>query len=71
MAACANGTQPQYGNAKRAIAEYRDEAGQLQLAPGWTWPADLADYKDVVDGDEIKYEINIGRVDAAWYWHCS
>lgn len=25
----------------------------------------------MVNGDGIKYEINIGRVDAAWYWHCS
>jgi hypothetical protein len=61
----------QYGSAQDAANEYRDEARRLQLAPGWTWPADPAYAERTEDGALQMYETNLGRVDAAWYWHCS
>lgn len=62
---------PKYIHADQTVAEYRDEAKHLQLAPGWRWPTEL-DYREKNNaGDRVMYEVNIGRVDAAWYWHCS
>lgn len=70
LSACSGKPEPRYGPGERVVAEYLAESKTVQLAPGWQWPTDLT-YPNVVDGDGIKYEINIGRVDAAWYWHCS
>jgi hypothetical protein len=60
----------QWVTASEATAQYRDEARQLRLAPGWDWPSDLG-YEDFVEGDRVMHEANLGRADAAWYWHCS
>ncbi|WP_432831353.1 hypothetical protein [Dactylosporangium sp. CA-092794] len=62
--------EPRYGPGKRAVSEYREESERLQLAPGWHWPAPPS-YPDIVDGHPMKHEINMGRVDAAWFWHCT
>ncbi|MEV6343821.1 hypothetical protein [Actinoplanes sp. NPDC051851] len=72
VAACASSGQAaaNWLSGTQASAEYRDEARGLTLAPGWDWPADL-DYPDKVDGDDIAYEKNTGRIDAGLYWYCS
>jgi hypothetical protein len=60
-----------YGNASQVVAEYRDESKNLQLASGWRWPTKLAYQEKMDDGKRLMYEVNTGKVDAAWYWHCS
>ena len=56
---------------EEAKAEYYDEATKLELAPGWTWPNDPGYSDKAPDGARTLYGVNTGRVDAAWYWHCS
>ncbi|MEU7923471.1 hypothetical protein [Micromonospora zamorensis] len=56
--------------ANQAVAEYRDEAAKLKLAPGWEWPSQVI-YDEERHGMEALYGVNTGRIDAAWYWHCS
>ena len=36
-----DGPAASYWSAGGVVAEYRSEAGRLQLAPGWRWPDDL------------------------------
>ncbi|MET8462866.1 hypothetical protein [Micromonospora zamorensis] len=58
-------------NGAQVGVEYRDEAESLELAPGWTWPEQLSFPDSAQDGSVQMYEVNTGRVEAAWYWHCS
>ena len=58
-------------SAAQAELEYKDEAQKLTLAPGWEWPQAMQ-YKSLApDGKKNNYGVNTGRVDAAWYWHCT
>jgi hypothetical protein len=67
----ANPSGVRYVDAAGAKAEYVDETKKLNLAPGWTWPTDPGYESSNPDGSTNLYEVNAGRVDAAWYWHCS
>lgn len=58
-------------SADETTKEYFDEAKTLQLAPGWRWPTDPGYLDTADDGKKIVYGSGAGRVDAAWYWHCS
>lgn len=60
-----------YMEASDAAKEYLDESKLLELAPGWSWPTNRSYRERDENGDPIFYEVNLGRVDAAWYWHCS
>jgi hypothetical protein len=55
----------------QVTAEYFDEAKKLELAPDWSWPTDPGYFSNDPEGASIRYGVNSGRVDAAWYWHCS
>ncbi|WKU07264.1 hypothetical protein [Micromonospora sp. HUAS LYJ1] len=72
LIACNSDPVPQHWiHGAQVAAEYRDEAKVLRLAPGWSWPTEL-NYPDKdEDGNNQLYEVNTGRVEAAWYWHCS
>jgi hypothetical protein len=61
----------QWISADQAALEYEDEARKLTLAPGWEWPQEKQYESHAADGKKINYGLNTGRVDAAWYWHCS
>lgn len=72
IAACsATPDDSRYMEASDAAREYLDESKLLELAPGWSWPANRSYRERDEKGDPIFYEVNLGRVDAAWYWHCS
>lgn len=71
LTACGSTKPTPWLTADQTAAEYFDEAHKLTLAPGWEWPA-VQRYESVgPDGHQVVYEKNAGRVDAAWYWHCS
>ncbi|MDI6106030.1 hypothetical protein QLQ12_46445 [Actinoplanes sp. NEAU-A12] len=63
--------EAQWISAEQATLEYKDEARKLALAPGWEWPQGRQYESHASDGNEINYGVNTGRVDAAWYWHCT
>lgn len=53
-------------------AEYRAEAENWELAPGWEWPGVLGYTGVGPDGTGVAYyERGTGRVDATYYWYCS
>lgn len=56
---------------EQTVAEYREEAQELTLAPGWNWPADLAFDPAGPDGRPMVYQRGYGKTRAAWYWYCS
>jgi hypothetical protein len=64
-------SEPQRGLSPDGTAdEFRAEAAGLELAPGWTWPAQpVAAVAD--DGRGIMYEKGWGRQAADYYWYCS
>jgi hypothetical protein len=63
-------SDPGWIGPEEAAAEYLDESGKLKLAPGWSWPTPEYSERDS-GGNLLRYGEGIGRVDAAWYWHCS
>ncbi len=70
LAGCASAPDPPtYSVADVTTDEYHAEADRLELAPGWSWPADPipATYR----GDEIRYEEGYGTQAADQYWFCS
>ncbi len=73
LAGCAERRNPSLPPAltpDQTAAEYRTEAATLELAPGWTWPADPVAAK-APDGDGNVYEPGFGKQAADHYWFCS
>ena len=73
LAGCAaknNPSLPPALTAAQTAAEYRTEAATLQLAPGWTWPAEPIAAK-APDGNDNVYEPGFGKQAADFYWYCS
>lgn len=56
--------------AEQTTAEYRAEAADLKLAPGWSWPEEPIEAK-AADGLGIVYEPGFGKQAADSHWFCS
>lgn len=58
-------------SAASAIGEYRNEARNLKLAPGWHWPAKLPFGELGDDGERVSYWKGLGANLADAHWFCS
>jgi len=53
------------------VMEIKAESKTLQLAPGWTWPADEMPQSKGPDGRSVVYQVGYGTTWADHYWYCS
>lgn len=64
-------TQGRGQTTSQTESEYRVEAAQLVLAPGWVWPATPGFPAKGPDGAPMTYERGYGRTRADSLWFCS
>ncbi|MGD0167353.1 MAG: hypothetical protein ABSC51_08695 [Gaiellaceae bacterium] len=65
-----NGPPAPHWSANGVEAEYRSEARQLTLAPGWGWPAELG-FDPGTPAEPMHYKAGFGAGQADSRWFCS
>lgn len=70
-AGCSSGVSGnRYLSKDETIGEYRAEARNWELAPGWNWPAEPYSGEGP-DGKPAVYEQGSAKNDVSFYWFCS